>query len=47
MDYLEFVYYEREIFLAFLKCVEPFIALRNKIDCLHNFLWTIKRHMRN
>ena len=25
-------------------CVEPFIAQRNKIGCLWNFLWTIKRH---
>ena len=25
-------------------CVEPFIALRYKIDHLRNFSWTIKRH---
>ena len=25
-------------------CVEPFIALRNKIGRLQNFLWNIKRH---
>ena len=25
-------------------CVEPFIAMRNKIGCLQNFTWTIKRH---
>ena len=35
---------EREIFLAYLMCVEPFIAMRNKIGCLRNFSCTIKRH---
>ena len=32
------------IFLAYLMCVELFIALRNKIGPSQNSSWTIKRH---
>ena len=47
MEYLEFVYSGKGIFLAYSMYVKPFIALRKKIGSSRNSSWTIRRYMRN
>ena len=47
MDYLEFVYSGKGNISHIFDVCRAFIALRKKIGLLHNFLWNIKRHMRN
>ena len=41
---LEFVYCGKGNISRIFDVFEPFIALRNKLGRLWNFLWTIKRH---
>ena len=45
MDYLEFVFLERGMFLIYLMCVKHSIDQRNGISHSHNFLWPTKRYM--
>ena len=47
MGYLEFVYFRQGNISCIFDCVEPFIAMRNKIVFSRNFSWIIKRDMRN